>query len=45
MSLHVSPTRWAFDVLDVVTQTMSSNYVEVVDGRGEYRSIWEKPIS
>jgi SAM-dependent methyltransferase len=36
---HVSPTRWAFDVYDVATQAMSSNYVRVVDGRGEYRSI------
>jgi SAM-dependent methyltransferase len=36
---HVSPTRWAFDIYDVATQAMSSNYVEVVDGRGEYRSI------
>jgi SAM-dependent methyltransferase len=36
---HVSPTRWAFDVYDVATQAMSSNYVEVTDGRGEYRSI------
>jgi SAM-dependent methyltransferase len=36
---HVSPTRWAFDVYDVATQAMSSNYVEVVDGRGEYSSI------
>ena len=36
---HVSPTRWAFDVHDVATQAMSSNYVEVVDGHGEYRSI------
>ena len=36
---HVSPTRWAFDVYDVATQAMSSNYVEVVDGRGEYTSI------
>jgi SAM-dependent methyltransferase len=36
---HVSPTKWAFDVYDVVTQEMSSNYVEVVDGRGEYTSI------
>lgn len=30
---------WAYDVYDVATQSMSSNYVEVVDGRGEYRSI------
>ncbi|MFE7119823.1 class I SAM-dependent DNA methyltransferase [Streptomyces sp. NPDC057654] len=36
---HVSPTRWAFDRYDVATQEMSSNYVEVVDGRGQYRSI------
>ncbi|MFI9271100.1 class I SAM-dependent DNA methyltransferase [Kitasatospora sp. NPDC052896] len=36
---RVSPTRWAFDLYDVATQAMSSNYVEVVDGRGEYRSI------
>ncbi|MEV6652513.1 class I SAM-dependent methyltransferase [Streptomyces sp. NPDC051219] len=36
---RVSPTRWAFDAYDVATQAMSSNYVEVVDGRGEYRSI------
>jgi SAM-dependent methyltransferase len=36
---HVSPTRWAFDLYDVATQQMSSNYVEVVDGRGTYRSI------
>jgi hypothetical protein len=36
---HVSPTRWAFDVYDVTTQALSSNYVEVHEGRGEYRSI------
>ncbi|CCH29619.1 class I SAM-dependent methyltransferase [Actinosynnema sp. NPDC047251] len=36
---HVSPTRWAFDLYDVATQAMSSNYVDVVDGRGDYRSI------
>lgn len=36
--LHVSPTRWAFDVYDIATQMMSSNYVEVTDGRGEYTS-------
>lgn len=35
----VSPTRWAFDIYDVATQAMSSNYVTVVDGRGEYRSV------
>ena len=27
---HVSPTRWAFDLYDVATQAMSSNYIEVV---------------
>jgi hypothetical protein len=29
----------AFDVYDVATQAMIPNYVEVVDGRGEYTSI------
>lgn len=38
---HVSPTRWSFDVYDVATQEMSSNYVEVVDGRGDY---WSMPF-
>jgi SAM-dependent methyltransferase len=36
---HVSPTRWAFDLYDIATQAMSSNYVEVTGGRGEYWSI------
>jgi SAM-dependent methyltransferase len=36
---HVSQTRWAFDLYDVATQAMSSNYIEVVDGRGQYMSI------
>ena len=36
---HVSETRWAFDRYDVATQSMSSNYVEVVNGRGGFRSI------
>ena len=36
---HVSPTKWAFDAYDVATQAMSSNYIEVVGGRGEYTSI------
>ena len=36
---HVSPTRWAFYHYDVATQAMSSNYIDVADGRGEYRSI------
>ncbi|MFC9440052.1 class I SAM-dependent DNA methyltransferase [Nocardia sp. NPDC057030] len=33
------PTRWAFDRYDVATQQLSSNYLDVSDGRGEYRSI------
>ena len=36
---HVSPTQWSFDVYDVAAQAMSSNYVKVADGRGEYWSI------
>ncbi|MGN9806023.1 class I SAM-dependent DNA methyltransferase [Micromonospora sp. L32] len=36
---HVSPTEWSYDVYDVATQATSSNYVRIVDGRGEYRSI------
>ena len=35
---HVSPTRWAFDVYDTATQTMSSNYLEVAGGHAEYTS-------
>lgn len=36
---HVSPTEWAFDLYDTATQAMSSNYVEVTDSQGRYRSI------
>jgi SAM-dependent methyltransferase len=36
---QVSPTRCAFDIYDVATQAMSSNYIEITDGRGEYTSI------
>ncbi|KUL34832.1 methyltransferase [Streptomyces sp. NRRL F-4489] len=36
---HTSATRWAYDSYDLATQAMSSHYVEVVDGRGSYRSI------
>jgi SAM-dependent methyltransferase len=35
---EVSPTRWAYDLYDVATQAMSSNYVEVADGRGRHTS-------
>ncbi|MBL7501931.1 class I SAM-dependent methyltransferase [Frankia sp. CNm7] len=38
---QVSPTGWAYDVYDVATQRMSSNYVDVVDGRG---SFWSMPF-
>lgn len=37
--LYTSPTQWAFDVYDTATQSMTSNYIEVVDGRGENQSI------
>ncbi|RKN12510.1 class I SAM-dependent DNA methyltransferase [Streptomyces radicis] len=36
---QVGPTRWACDLYDVATQSMSSNYVEFTEGRGEYRTI------
>jgi len=36
---QVTPTRWAFDIYDTATQAMSSDYITVEDGRGEYRSI------
>ena len=36
---QVTPTHWAFDIYDLATQAMSSNYLTVNDGRGEYRSI------
>ena len=36
---QVTPTHWAFDIYDTATQAMSSNYITVTDGRGEYSSI------
>jgi len=36
---HISATEWAFDLYDVATQEMSSNYVTLRDGRAEHRSI------
>ncbi|MGO9218847.1 MAG: class I SAM-dependent DNA methyltransferase [Streptosporangiaceae bacterium] len=36
---HVSPELWAFDIYDTATQAMTSNYIEVTGGRGDYRSI------
>src|SRR5229473_200513 len=46
---HISQNRWAFDVYDVATQAMSSNYVEIIDGRGEYsyfpfRYVWPSEL-
>ncbi|WP_020422627.1 class I SAM-dependent methyltransferase [Amycolatopsis sp. ATCC 39116] len=36
---HVGASSWAYDVYDVATQAMSSNYVDVTGGRGAFRSI------
>jgi SAM-dependent methyltransferase len=46
---HVSHNNWAFDVYDVATQAMSSNYVDITDGRGEYsyfpfRYVWPSEL-
>ncbi|MEV0226085.1 class I SAM-dependent methyltransferase [Streptomyces sp. NPDC050704] len=46
---HISPTRWAFDIYDVATQAMSSNYVTIVDGRAEhqffpFRYVWPSEL-
>ncbi len=38
---RTGPERWAFDLYDVATQTMSSNYISVADGRG---SVWSIPF-
>nr|WP_042188681.1 class I SAM-dependent methyltransferase [Kibdelosporangium sp. MJ126-NF4]CEL18390.1 Methyltransferase SCO0408 [Kibdelosporangium sp. MJ126-NF4]CTQ97873.1 Methyltransferase SCO0408 [Kibdelosporangium sp. MJ126-NF4] len=43
--LYSSGTQWAFDVYDMATQSMTSNYVEVENGRGEnhtipFRYVW-----
>jgi SAM-dependent methyltransferase len=35
---RTGPTHWAFDLYDVATQAMSSNYLTVTDGRGEFKS-------
>jgi SAM-dependent methyltransferase len=34
-----SATGWAYDVYDTATQASSSNYVTIVDGRGEFWSV------
>ncbi len=36
---QVSQDRFAFDWYDVTTQAMSSNYIDLTDGQGEYRTI------
>jgi SAM-dependent methyltransferase len=36
---QVSAERWAFDIYDPATQAMSSNYITLEGGRGEYKSI------
>ncbi len=46
---HISQNRWAFDVYDVATQAMSSNYIEIIDGRAEYsyfpfRYVWPSEL-
>jgi SAM-dependent methyltransferase len=36
---QVSEPNWAYDVYDVATQALSSNYVKVEDGRGSFWSV------
>jgi SAM-dependent methyltransferase len=36
---HVSESNWAYDIYDVATQALSSNYVKVADGRGSFWSV------
>ncbi|MBM7436866.1 class I SAM-dependent methyltransferase [Streptomyces sp. HB132] len=36
---RTTPTRWAYDSYDVATQSVNSNYIEVEEGRGAFRSI------
>ncbi|HLT10374.1 MAG TPA: class I SAM-dependent methyltransferase [Micromonosporaceae bacterium] len=36
---QMSPTGWAYDRYDTATQSMSSNYIKVVDGRAEFWSV------
>jgi SAM-dependent methyltransferase len=45
----VSPDRCAFDLYDVATQAMSSNYYEIIDGRAEFttypfRYVWPSEL-
>ncbi|GGK82732.1 class I SAM-dependent DNA methyltransferase [Streptomyces flaveus] len=46
---RISPTQWAFDIYDVATQAMSSNYVTIVDGRAKheyypFRYVWPSEL-
>ena len=36
---HVSESNWAYDIYDVATQALSSNYVKIVDGHGSFWSV------
>ena len=37
--IRAGPGMWVYDVYDVATQAMTSNRVEVIDGRAEFRSV------
>jgi SAM-dependent methyltransferase len=42
---EISSRRWGFDLYDTATQAMSSNYIQLSEGRGEYstfpfRYVW-----
>ncbi|WP_328773096.1 class I SAM-dependent DNA methyltransferase [Streptomyces sp. NBC_00286] len=46
---HISQTQWAFDIYDVATQAMSSNYVTIVDGHAQheyypFRYVWPSEL-
>jgi len=45
VAFEISESRWAFDVYDVATQQMSSNYFQIGESQGEYaffpfRYVW-----
>jgi SAM-dependent methyltransferase len=35
---HAGPTSWAYDEFDTATQAMTGHYIDVVEGRGSYRT-------
>jgi SAM-dependent methyltransferase len=48
-AFRVSETRWGFDEIDVVTQSLTSNHLEIVDGRLErfsapFRYVWPSEL-